>query len=69
LLIEMLRAARANRTPLELPFIVKAGIAQHGAGFKELRDRGFEVVNEMVRDDDVVRSSYRLTFDPERATR
>ena len=66
-LIGMLRAARENREPLELPSIMKAGIAQHGARFKELRERGFEIVNEMERTaDGVVLSRYWLRFDPER---
>jgi hypothetical protein len=66
-LIGMLRAARANREPLELPSIMKAGIAQHGARFKELRNQGFEIVNELERTaDGVVLSRYWLRFDPER---
>jgi len=36
-LIGMLRTARANRTHLDLPSIMKVGIAQHGPRFKELR--------------------------------
>jgi hypothetical protein len=65
-LIGMLRAARANREPLQLPEIMKAGIAQHGARFKEIRDRGFQVENEMERTaDGLVLSRYWLTFDPE----
>lgn len=66
LLIEMLRAARTNREPLQLPEIMKAGIAQHGARLKEIRDRGFKIENEMERTvDGVVLSRYWLTFDPE----
>ena len=66
-LIGMLRAARANRTPLQLPDIMQAGIAQHGARFKELREQGFEIINEMERSTDgVVLSRYWLRFDPER---
>jgi hypothetical protein len=65
-LIGMLRAARAKREPLQLPEIMKAGIAQHGARLKEIRDRGFRVENEMERTaDGVVLSRYWLTFDPE----
>jgi len=65
-LIGMLRAARTKREPLQLPEIMKAGIAQHGARFKEIRDRGFRVENEMERSaDGVVRSRYWLRFDPE----
>ena len=68
-LLEMLRTARAANQPLELPTIMRAGIAQHGARLAELRERGFEIVNEMERNDGVVRSWYRLVFDPDRETR
>ena len=65
-LIETLRNARAKRIPLELPEIMRAGIAQHGARFKEIREQGFEVRNEMERTGDgLVLSRYWLTFDPE----
>lgn len=64
-LIEMLRDARSQDRPLELPSIMQAGIAQHGARFNEIRARGFVVVNEIDRDNGIVRSRYRLTFDPE----
>jgi len=65
-LLKMLRAARAANKPLELPEIMRAGIAQHGARMTELREQGFQIVNEMERNDGVVRSWYQLTFDPER---
>ncbi len=66
LLIGLLRAARANRAPLELPAIMQAGIAQHGARMKEIRDRGFRIENEMDRNaDGAVCSRYWLRFDPE----
>lgn len=68
-LLGMLRAARTAGKPLELPEIMHAGIAQHGARLTELRERGFEIVNEMERNGSVVRSWYRLTFDPGRETR
>jgi hypothetical protein len=65
-LIGMLRAARTNRVGLELPEIMRAGIAQHGARFKEIREQGFEIRNEMERTaEGVVLSRYWLTFDPE----
>lgn len=65
-LIGLLRAARANRAPLELPAIMQAGIAQHGARIKEIRDRGFRIENEMDRNaDGAVCSRYWLRFDPE----
>jgi len=67
LLIEMLRTARANHPPLSLPQIMGVGIAQHGARFKEIRDRGFRVENVMERRaDGAVHSWYWLRFDPER---
>lgn len=65
-LIGMLRSARTNRIPLELREIMRAGIAQHGARFKEIREQGFEIRNEMERTTEgVVCSRYWLTFDPE----
>ena len=67
LLIGMLRTSRANKTPLYLPEIMRAGIAQHGARFKEIRDRGFRVENVMERQaDGAVNSWYWLRHDPER---
>lgn len=67
LLIGMLRATRTTKTPLGLPAIMKAGIAQHGARFKEIRDRGFRVENVMERrPDGAVHSWYWLRHDPER---
>ncbi len=65
-IVELLREKRAQGKPLELPEIMAAGIAQHGARFHEIRSRGFVVVNESDRDGEVVRSRYFLTFDPER---
>jgi hypothetical protein len=62
----MLRDARSKRTALDLPDIMRAGIAEHGARFKEIREQGFEIRNEMERTaDGVVLSRYWLTFDPE----
>jgi hypothetical protein len=52
--------------PLELPEIMAAGIAQHGARFHEIRSRGYVVINETDREGEAVRSRYFLTFDPER---
>ncbi len=66
-LLSMLRQARASGVPVELPQIMLAGIAQHGARFNELRRRGFEIVNETKRGSDGrVLSRYWLRFDPER---
>lgn len=68
-LLGMLRAARAANGRLELPEIMRAGIAQHGARFAELREQGFEIVNQMEHGSDgVLRSWYRLVFDPQRET-
>jgi len=66
LLIEMLRISRGNKTPLGLPEIMRVGIAQHGARFKEIRDRGFRVENVMERrPEGAVHSWYWLRHDPE----
>jgi hypothetical protein len=63
----MLRDARASGSAVALPYIMSAGIAQHGARFNELRSRGFVVENELDRNGrDSVRSRYRLRYDPER---
>ena len=64
LLIAMLRESHASGKPL-VPAIMRAGIAQHGARFKELRDQGFEIENEMERASDGVHSRYWLRHDPE----
>jgi hypothetical protein len=68
-LLGLLRAARTASKPLELPTIMQARIAQHGARFSELREQGFEIVNQMERSDGMVRSWYRLVFDPARDAR
>lgn len=64
--LAMLREARHNRRPLELPKIMQAGIAQHGARLAELRERGFVIENEMERVGGRVLSRYWLRHDPER---
>jgi Helix-turn-helix domain len=69
LLIAMLRDARSQNRALELPAIMQAGIAQHGARFNEIRSRGFEVENELDRDNGAIRSRYVLKFDPEMEAR
>jgi hypothetical protein len=61
----MLRQARANGRAVQLPEIMVAGIAQHGARFNELRSRGFVIENETERDSGGVRSRYYLRHDPE----
>lgn len=65
-LIAMLRDARTRGGALELPEIMKVGIAQHGARLNEIRSRGFLVVNETKHDGGKVCSRYFLMFDPER---
>ena len=66
-LIEMLRRARECGRALELPEIMAVGIAQHGARFKEIRERGFVVVNQLERaEDGRVISRYFLRHDVER---
>ena len=66
LLIAKLRQARDSGKAVELPEIMQLGIAQHGARMKEIRDRGFRVVNELESIDGVLHSRYHLLFDPER---
>ena len=66
LLISKLREARAAGRALELPEIMRLGIAQHGARMKEICDRGFVVMNELESCKGVQRSRYNLLFDPER---
>ena len=67
LLIAKLRELRAIGKALELPEIMRLGIAQHGARFNELRRRGFIVENELDHNlAGVVHSRYWLRFDPER---
>ena len=66
-IVELLREKRALGKALELPEIMAAGIAQHGARFNEIRARGFVVENELEHDTSgKVRSRYWLRFDPER---
>lgn len=64
-LLEMLREARRRGESLQLPAILKAGLAQHSARFNELRERGFQIENEMTRVDGIIHSVYRLLYDPE----
>jgi hypothetical protein len=67
LLLEKLREKRAQGKALELPTIMhELGIAQHGARMKELRDRGFKIINELESIKGVLHSRYWLIFDPER---
>lgn len=66
LLIAKLRERRDEGKALELPEIMHLGIAQHGARMKEIRDRGFKIINELESVDGVLHSRYWLLFDPER---
>lgn len=68
-LLGLLRDARDAGRALELPTIMQAGIAQHGARFNELRAQGLVIENELDHSPGAVRSRYRLTFDPEREAR
>jgi hypothetical protein len=65
LLIAKLRESRSMGRPLELPEIMRLGIAQHGARIAELRDRCFVIENELERTDSRVLSRYWLRHDPE----
>ena len=65
LLIAKLRERRDEGKALDLPEIMRLGIAQHGARLKEIRDRGFPVINELESVDGVLHSRYWLIFDPE----
>jgi Helix-turn-helix domain len=65
-IVELLRRKRSEGKPLELPEILAAGIAQHSARMKEIRERGFVIRNEMQRNPDgCVLSRYWLECDPE----
>jgi hypothetical protein len=66
LLIDKLREARAECRALELPDIMRLGVAQHGTRMKEIRGRGFRVINELESVDRMLHSRYWLLFDPER---
>ena len=65
-LTAMLRKARSENRALDLPEILRAGIAQFTARIFELRERGFQIENEMRRSPEGrVLSRYWLRFDPE----
>jgi hypothetical protein len=66
LLIARLREARDAGKALDLRDLMRLGIAQHGARMKEIRHRGFIVINELESVDGVLHSRYWLVFDPER---
>ena len=65
LLAAMLREKKAVGKPVDLPAIMAAGIAQHGARFNELRSRGLVIENQMSREGGAIHSRYFLKFDPE----
>ena len=64
-LAQLLRDCRARGAALELPDILRAGIAQFTARIFELRRRGFVIENELEHVNGQVRSRYWLRFDPE----
>ena len=65
-IVALLREKRALGKSLDRPEIMAAGIAQHGARMKEIRERGFLVRNELERSHDGrVLSRYWLEHDPE----
>lgn len=65
-LLSVLRSKRAVGKSLELPEILRLGIAQHSARFVELRRRGFIIENELRRaTDGRTLSQYWLRHDPE----
>lgn len=66
LLLEMLRQRRAKGKALELPEILRTGIAQFTARIFELRKRGNIIDNELKHAGGGVRSRYFLRFDVQR---
>jgi hypothetical protein len=62
---ELLRDAKAREGALELPVILRTGIAQFTARIYELRKRGFVIENELQREGDQVHSRYWLRYDPD----
>ena len=66
LLLSVFREARDAGRAVELPEIMRLGVAQHGARIAELRKRVFTIDNEMKRaTDGRTLSRYWLRFDPE----
>ncbi len=63
---QLMRERRARGAALELPDILRAGIAQFTARIFELRRRGFVIENELEHVNGQVKSRYWLRFDPER---
>lgn len=65
-ILSMLREARKEGRGVEIPEMMRAGISAFNGRIMDLRRRGFEIENEMWRDEDgKVRSRYWLTYDPE----
>ena len=63
---KLLRDRKVSGRALELPDILRAGIAQFNARICELRRRGLVIENELERaGDGQVHSRYYLRFDPE----
>jgi hypothetical protein len=68
-LAQLLRDRRAQNAALELPDILRTGIAQFTARIFELRKRGFVIENELEHIDGEVRSRYWLRYDPQEDAR
>ena len=66
LLLCLFRERREQGKPVELPEILRLGIAQFTARIFELRGRGFVIENELEHINGQVHSRYWLRHDPER---
>ena len=64
-LAQLMRERKARGEALELPDILRAGIAQFTARIYELRHRGFVIENELEHVNGQIQSRYWLRFDPE----
>lgn len=64
-LAQLMRERAARGEALDLPDILRAGIAQFTARIYELRKRGFVIENELEHVNGQVHSRYWLRFDPE----
>jgi hypothetical protein len=63
---QLLRRARADGRDVEVPELMRAGVAHFTARIFELRRRGFVILNHQSRDaSGRVRSRYTLAVDPE----
>jgi hypothetical protein len=64
-LAQLMRDCRARGAALELPEILRAGIARFTARIHELRKRGFVTENELEHVNGQLRTHYWLRHDPE----